>query len=94
MRIIDSYTSATQYLSVLGTTAQSMITAQAQYSDAEADFINGKVDAQMLSRQQNIVTESIRVHEETRALLTRALLQLEVLSKTPIISKSEEFHAN
>lgn len=94
MRIIDCYTTATQYLSVLDATSQAMITAQAQYSEVEADFINGRVDAQMLSRQQNIATDAVRVYEETRALLTRALLQLEVLSKTQIISKPEETPEN
>ena len=63
-----------------------MVTAQAQYRLSEADFINGKLDAQTLSRQKNIENVAIREYEEVRRL-NNALLTLEVLTRTPIISK-------
>ena len=40
------------------------VTAQAQYRLSEADFINGKLDAQTLSRQKNIENVAIREYEE------------------------------
>ena len=48
--------------------------AQAQYRLSEADFINGKLDAQTLSRQKNIENVAIREYEEVRRSLNNALL--------------------
>ncbi|WP_418992844.1 TolC family protein [Alistipes sp.] len=90
LSIIDCYTTAIQYLAVLKDTSQALIIAQAQYEATEADFVNGKVDAVALSRQRNISNESFRMFQETRAKLNKALLQLEVLSKTPIISQPQQ----
>lgn len=87
LKIIEAYTSAIENLSVLEASARSLVAAKAQYVSAETDFINGKIDAQTLSRQQSIVSSAMREYEQTRSLLNKALLQLEVLSKTPIISK-------
>ncbi len=87
LKIIEAYTSAVENLSLLETSARSMVAAKAQYAAAEADFVNGKIDAQTLSRQKSIEGSAIREYEQTRSLLNKALLQLEVLSKTPIISK-------
>lgn len=87
LKIIEAYTSAVENLSLLETSARSMVAAKAQYVAAEADFVNGKIDAQTLSRQKSIESSTIREYEQTRSLLNKALLQLEVLSKTPIISK-------
>ena len=87
LKIIEAYTSAVENLSLLETSARSMVAAKAQYGAAEADFVNGKIDAQTLSRQKSIESSTIREYEQTRSQLNKALLQLEVLSKTPIISK-------
>lgn len=90
LSIIDCYTTAVQYLAVLQDTSQALVIAQAQYVATEADFVNGKVDAVALSRQRNISNESYRMFQETRARLNKALLQLEILSKTPIISQPQQ----
>lgn len=90
LKIIESYTSAVENLALLESSARSMVAAQAQYAAAEADFVNGKIDAQTLSRQKSIESSSIREYEQTRSLLNKALLQLEVLSKTPIISQPSQ----
>lgn len=89
LKIIESYTTAVQNLSVLEASAQAMVAAKAQYAEAQADFVNGKIDASTLSRQKSIESSSIREYEQTRSMLNKALLQLEVLSKTPIISQPE-----
>ena len=88
LKIIDSYTSAVQQLSILRSAAEAMIAAQAQYRMSEADFINGKLDAQALSRQKSIENVAIREYEQVRSNLNNALLRLEVLTHTPIINKS------
>lgn len=94
LQIIDCYTRAVQNLAVLGTVSRSMITAQAQYAAIESDFINGKIDAQVLARQKNVESEAVRQYHQTRTELTKALLELEILSKTPIISRPEEITSN
>jgi len=88
LKIIDAYTAAVQNLSVLQSATESLVTAKAQYRVSEADFVNGAIDAQTLSRQRNIQNVAIREYEETRAELTNALLRLEVLSHTPIINRN------
>lgn len=93
LKIIDSYTAAVQYLSLLESASASMVTAQAQYEFSKTDFINGKIDAQTLSRQKSIENTARREYEQTRAALNKALLELEVLSKTPIITPADQFIA-
>lgn len=87
LKIIDAYTTAVQNLSILQSATEAMVTAKAQYSVSEADFINGVIDAQTLSRQRNIQNVAIREYEETRSNLNNALLRLEVLSHTQIITR-------
>lgn len=87
LKIIDAYATAVEMLSVLESEARVLITARAQYSATESDFINGKADAVTLARQRSIESDAFRVYQQTRSTLNKALLQLEVLSKTPIISK-------
>lgn len=91
LKIIDSYTAAVQYLSLLESASAAMVMAQAQYEFSKTDFINGKIDAQTLSRQKSIENTAMREYEQTRAALNKALLELEVLSKTPIITPADQF---
>lgn len=90
LQIIDSYSRAVLNLSLLENAARSMVTAQAQCAAVTTDFINGRVDAQILSRQQNVENDAVRQYEQTRSELNKALLELEVYSKTPIISRTGE----
>lgn len=90
MKIIESYTNAVEGLAILGAAAQTMIIAQAQYETAEASFINGQIDAAVLSRQKGLESDAIRQYEQIRAVVNKSLLQLEILSKTPIISRPEQ----
>ncbi len=85
--IVQSYTDAVRNLSMLRALAEAVTISSAQYKVTELDFINGKVDAQTLSRQKNILTQNVSSYEDTRAALNNALLRLEILSKTRIISK-------
>ena len=49
--------------------------------------MNGKIDAVTLSRQKNIQSATVREYEQTRASLNNALLRLEIMSHTKIITK-------
>lgn len=93
LKIIDAYTTAVQYLSLLESSSADMAAAKAQYTFSKTDFINGKIDMQELSRHKSIESTAIREYENARAELNKAILQLEVLSKTPIITPPEEFES-
>ena len=64
-----------------------MVVAQAQYSLAEADFINGKCTSEELYRSQSYASGSVQTYENIKKALNTAILTLEVISCTPIISK-------
>lgn len=87
LKIVDAYTTAVESLSTLKSMTEAVTIANAQYEVTEQDFINGKADAQTLSRQKNIQTQTISTYEQTRAALNNALLRLELLSRTKIINK-------
>lgn len=87
LQIVDAYTAAIENLTVLKTKAEAAVLSSAQYKVTEQDFINGRVDAQTLSRQKNIESVNTREYELTRRTLINSLLRLEILSNTPIISK-------
>ena len=85
--IVEAYTTAVQNLSLLKAMSEAVTISTAQYKVTEAEFINGKTDAQTLSRQKNILTQNISSYEQTKADLNNALLRLEILSKTPILKR-------
>lgn len=87
LKIIDTYTAVLENLSLIKSQSETVTLASAQYKITELDFINGKIDAQTLSRQKNIQMVAIREYESTRMALNNALLRLEVLSHTKILTK-------
>lgn len=87
LRIIEMYTKAVKELSVLKLKAESLSFANAQFDLAQQDFLNGNIPAGELSQIKNIQMEALESYEQTRSELNRALLQLEVLSKTKIINR-------
>ncbi len=89
LKVIDAYTIAIEQLSILPSAAEAMATAKAQYRMTEVDFVNGQVDIQTLSRQKSIESVAIREYEQIRSRLNTALLRLEIMTRTPIISRPE-----
>lgn len=87
LKIIAAYSTAIQNLQLIKSISEAVAIANAQYKVTEADFVNGKADAQMLSRQKNIQTQTMNEYLQAQAALNTALLSLEVLSKTKIINK-------
>lgn len=87
IKIIEIYVMAIEQLSSLQTVTEAKTMAQAQYAIAEADFMNGQLDAESLSQQKTIESAAVRTYEEVRKGLNSALLQLEVLTNTPIITR-------
>lgn len=85
IRIIELYTKAQKELTVLKIKAESVTMANAQYQAAEQDFLNGKIGIDALNSRKSIESNALETYENTKAELSKALLQLEILSKTKII---------
>lgn len=86
MKIIALYTTAVEKLSVLSSLSEAITIANAQFSISENDFVNGKISAQELSFQKGYQISAKREYEQMRSMLTAALLQLEIMAGTPILS--------
>jgi outer membrane protein TolC len=87
LRIIEMYTKAVKELSVLRLKAESLSFANAQFELAKQDFMNGNIQAGELSQIKSIQMNALESYEQTRSELNKALLQLEVLSKTKILNR-------
>lgn len=87
LRIIEVYTTAIKELSVLKLKTESLTFANAQYMEAEQDFLNGRLTAVELSVIKSRQMNALETYEDTKAELNKALLQLEVLSKTKILNR-------
>lgn len=87
IRIIEVYTQAVKELSVLKLKAESLSFANAQFQLVQQDFLNGHIDAGELSKNKITQMDALETYESTRAELNKALLQLEVLSKTKILNR-------
>jgi outer membrane protein TolC len=87
LRIIEMYTKAVKELSVLRLKAESLSFANAQFDLAQQDFLNGNIKAGDLSQIKRIQMDALESYEQTRSELNKAILQLEVLSKTKILNR-------
>ena len=85
--IIELYSAILSNLTILKLKVEYMALAKAQYQVAENEFINGKLEAYLLSERKRIQIEAASGYETTRSLLNNYLLKLEVISRTLIISK-------
>lgn len=86
--IIELYTAILSNLSILKLKAEYMAFAKAQYQVVENEFINGKIEASLLSDKKKVQTDAASEYETIRAILNNSLLKLEVLTKTPIIHRN------
>ncbi len=87
LRIVGVYTQAIKELALLKIKSEALLYSESQFKLSETDFINNKITVQELNRQKSMYTVAATEYEETRAQLNSALLQLEILAKTKIISK-------
>ena len=87
MKIIEVYTKAVKELSVLRLKAESLSFANTQFDIAQYEFLNGNIDTGALSQIKSIQMNALESYEQTRSELNKALLQLEVLSKTKILNR-------
>lgn len=87
LRIVEVYTLAAKELALIKIKAEALLFSEAQLKLSESDFINGKITVQELNRQKSMYTVAATEYEEMKSQLDYALLKLEILAKTTIISK-------
>ena len=87
LRIIEMYTKAVKELSVLKLKAESLSFANTHFELSQQNFINGNLGSGELNQIKLMQTDALESYEQTRSELNRALLQLEILSKTKILNR-------
>lgn len=84
--IVKLYCTILEKIASLEETSQLMVVAQAQYNFAESNFINNRADAEELYRSRSFATSARVDYEVNKRELNDALLRLEIISCTPIVS--------
>lgn len=84
--IIDLYCTIIEKIVVLQSSYEQVILARGNYNFAENGFVNNMNDSESLYRSQSYETTAVRDYEEVKKDLNSAILTLEVISCTPIIS--------
>ena len=85
--IIDLYATANSQLSVLKLRAEALELATLQYEIAEKDFTNGAIDSGQLSIEKQRQSTAMEAYEKSKFELTKSLMILEVITRTPILRK-------
>lgn len=85
--IIEMYTTATSQLSVLKLRAEALELATLQYEIAEKNFSNSTIDTGDLSVEKQRQSTAMEAYEKSKFELTKSLMMLEVITRTPILKK-------
>lgn len=85
--IIIMYSNALSQLNVLKLRSESLVITSAHYEIAEKNFANGTIDSGELSVEKQRQTVSLEQYENTKAELTKCLLILETITRTPILNR-------
>ena len=85
--IIEMYAMATSQIRVLQMKSESLILANVQYEISEKNFANGTIESADLSTDKERQSQAREAYEKSKYELTKSLMILEVISRTPIIRK-------
>jgi outer membrane protein TolC len=83
--IITLYSNALSQLNVLKLRSESLVITRTHYEIAEKNFANGTIDSGELSIEKQRQTIAQEQYENTKAELTKNLLILESICRTPIL---------
>lgn len=89
-QIISLYCEVISGINSLKSAAERMVIAKAQYEFAEKDFINNKITSEVLYRCKSYETTATQDYERLRSGINQALLSLEVVSCTKLITPETE----
>lgn len=85
--IIEMYTMATSQINVLKMRSESLVLANVQYEISEKNFANGTIESIDLATDKEKQSQAREAYEKSKFELTKSLMILEVISRTPIIRK-------
>ena len=85
--IIEMYAMATSQIRVLQMKSESLILANVQYEISEKNFANGTIESADLSTDKERQSQAREAYEKSKYELTKSLMILEIISRTPIIRK-------
>ena len=86
--VVTKYVDAKLQISLLKLQAQAVIYANAMFKMNEQDFLNGQKDQSDISIAKSNQSKALEFYENTKSRLLTSLLELEILTKTPIVNKS------
>lgn len=84
--IIAQYCLIVEKIAELKNAAELLVVAQGQYDFGERDFVNNRINAEDLYRSKNYESSAIQEYQIIKRELNEAILQLEILSCTPIVT--------
>ena len=87
IRIVDSYVRVVNAISILQKKMENLTVATAQLETVENDFTNGHALISDLNTAKKMEMEAFEAYKFTQTTITSEILNLEILSKTKIISK-------
>lgn len=87
IQIIEAFTEVTKQFGILKATGEARVYAGVLFETSLNDFQNGNIKISELNVAKTTQMNAIISYENCKAQLTSALLRLEILSKTKIISK-------
>lgn len=85
--IIEMYAMATSQIRVLKMRSESLVLANVQYEISEKNFANGTIESSDLAVDKERQSTAREAYENSKFELTKSLMILEVISRTPLIRK-------
>jgi len=85
--IIEMYAMATSQMKVLQMRSEGLVLANVQYEISEKNFANGTIESIDLATDKERQSQAREAYEKSKFELTKSLMMLEIISRTPIIRK-------
>ena len=85
--IIEMYAMATSQLKVLQLRSENLVLSNVQYEISEKNFANGTIESNDLAAEKERQSQAREAYENCKFELTKSLMILEVIARTPIIKK-------
>lgn len=85
--IIEMYAMAVSQIRVLQLRSESLVLANLQYEISEKNFANGSIESTELAVEKERQSQARESYEKSKFELTKSLMILEVIARTPIIRK-------
>ena len=88
-QIISLYCDITQNMRKLGEVYEGLILAKTQYEFSESEFVANRLPLTELFTRKNYLSNTNSEFENIKRVLNQALLELEIISCTPIVANYE-----